>query len=456
MNNRLIRFLWGDLTAKEFKRFGLLALIFFVIIGSYWLMRVMKDAQFTLLVGYQNEPIAKIVSVLFVIITLLSYNRLIDLFKKTSLFYFVCIFFGLSFIALGAGISFFSAQITAKTLVTVPNLWPLTSSKLIGWLTYFALESFGSLLPALFWSFVASTVTTDSAKRGYGLILVFGQLGAILGAATTYHFAELGLGKLFILGGAIVMLVPLLVSLYAKITIAYHDMPINNGHTTQPGILEGLRLLVSTPYIAALFVVTTAYEIIGNITEFEMGLCITKVYPAELDGGVGIAAFKSLNGIAIGTLSLAFALLGTSFFMRKFGLKRCLLLFPATIAITILAIFGFYSAGAGVAILVWVFFVAEVIFRGLSYTLNNPVKEIMYIPTSTTVKYKAKSWIDMVGSRAVKGGGSVITGLLGPSLPTLLLFGTAISLGITGFWIAIALYLGNAFNRLQAEKKIIS
>lgn len=456
MSNRIIRLLWGDLTANESKRFGLLAGIFFVIIGSYWLMRVMKDAQFALLVGYQNEPLAKIVSVGFVIITLLFYNRLIDLFKKTALFYFVCIFFGLTFIILGAGTAYFSAQIAANTIITDPALLPLSASKLTGWLTYFALESFGSLLPALFWSFVASTVTTDSAKKGYGLILAFGQIGAILGAWTTYHFSGWGLGSLFILGGLIVMLVPLLVSAYARATASHTDIPIQKNHTEKTGILEGLRLLITTPYIAAIFVVTTAYEIIANITEYEMGLCLTQVHPPALDGGVGIAAFKSLNGMAIGTIALIFALLGTSFFMRRFGLKRCLVMFPSSIAATICIIFCFYLGGAGPAILIWVFFIADIIFKGLSYTLNNPVKEIMYIPTSSTVKFKAKSWIDMVGSRTIKGGGSVITGLLGPSIPTLLLFGSIISLGITGFWIVIALYLGNSFDRLQTEKKIIS
>ncbi len=452
---RFVRLFWGNLTAKELKHFGLLAFIFFVIIGSYWLMRVMKDAQFSLLVGYQHEPVAKMVSVAFVIVTLLGYNKLIDLFKKTSLFYFACFFFGVSFILFGYLIGFFSAQITAGTLVTTGSL-ALTSSKIVGWLTFCFLESFGSLLPALFWSFVASTTTTESAKKGYGLVLVFGQVGAIFGAFTTYTLSDWGLGTLFVLGGALVILIPFLVTFYAHAT-RYENSANTRQNSEKPtGIFEGLRLLIQTPYVAGLFVVTTAYEIIANITEYQMGLCLQQVYPPAVDGGVGIAAFKSLNGIAIGTLSLAFALLGTSFFIRRFGLKICLTLFPSAIALTVVAIFIFYLTGVSAYFLMWVFFAAEVIFRGLSYTLNNPVKEIMYIPTSTNIKFKAKSWIDMIGSRAVKGSGSIINAVIGPSLPSLLVFGTFISLGITGFWIVIALYLGNTFNRLQAEKKTIS
>lgn len=450
--HRLTTLLWGDLERHELRRFFFLASIFFLIIGAYWLMRVMKDAQFALLVGYQYEPIAKMVSVVFVIITLLGYNKLIDLTKKVSLFYFVCFFFGIAFILLGALISLFTAEIAAAPT----TLFPLNLSKAVGWLTFCFLESFGSLLPALFWSFVASTTTTESAKKGYALILIFGQVGATLGSLTTRMLSGLGLGTLFACGGCIVLIIPFLVNLYARMI---HAPNTNGNHTTgegQTGIFEGLRLLIQTPYVAGLFVVTTAYEIIANITEYELGLCLVDVYPPLLDGGVGIANFRSLNGIVVGSLALCFALVGTSFFIRRLGPKRCLILFPAALACTVIAVFLFYVTGISTQLLVWLLFTAEVIFKVFNYTLNNPAKEIMYIPTSTNIKFKAKSWIDMIGSRTVKGLGATINASIGPSIPHLLAFGTMISLGITGFWIFVAVLLGNAFDRLQAEKKTVS
>ena len=56
-----------------------------------------------------------------------------------------------------------------------------------------------------------------------------------------------------------------------------------------------------------------------------------------------------------------------------------------------------------------VFFAVMVLTKGLSYALNNPAKEMMYIPTSKAVKYKAKSWIDLFGGRAAKAAGSSVT-----------------------------------------------
>lgn len=455
---RLIRALWGDFTKDELKKFSLLALIFFMIIGSYWLMRVMKDAQFTLLVGYRYEPFAKMISVLFVFVVLLCYNKLIDFFNKTALFYTVCLSFGAIFIVLGYLIGLFSAQVPPALGSGFINYFLLTPRNLVGWMTYFFLESFGSLLPALFWSFTASMVTTESAKKGYGLIFMFGQLGAIAGSSTTYVFSYTGLGRVFMAGGVLVMTIPLLVSLYVKQTeTAYAAVgSTQNADDHIPaGILEGVRLLVRIPYVAGLFAVTTFYEVIGTIVEYEMGYCATQVYPPLLDGGVGIAEFKSLNGIAIGTMSLLFALFGTSFFIRKFGLKFCLITFPVTISAIVFVTFIFYVSGVSIFFLMWVLFASEVIFRGLNYTLNNPVKEILYIPTNHAIKYKAKSWIDMFGSRAVKGAGSMVTAVLGSSFSRLCIVGSILSLGVTSAWMVIAVFLGDAFNDLQEKKEVV-
>ena len=39
------------------------------------------------------------------------------------------------------------------------------------------------------------------------------------------------------------------------------------------------------------------------------------------------------------------------------------------------------------------------LLKGFSYCLNNPCKEILYQPTSSNVKFKAKSWIGVFGAR---------------------------------------------------------
>lgn len=46
-----------------------------------------------------------------------------------------------------------------------------------GWTSYFIIDSYGSLVVALFWSFTNSIRTDDSAKRGFPLVNTFAHLG---------------------------------------------------------------------------------------------------------------------------------------------------------------------------------------------------------------------------------------------------------------------------------------
>jgi len=459
MLTNLVRFFWGDLTSDEMKKFGILSAIFFLIIGAYWTLRVMKDAQFAMLVGYKYQPYAKMVSLVFVICAVLFYNKLISILKRKTLFYSLTTFYGITFLI----IAYFIAQQTgsgAATTIASPSalsgMFSFIPGKFLGWFTYCFLESFGSIIVALFWSFVASTTTTDSAKRGYGMVVASGQVGLLIGTLVVAKYVKaIGIGTLFGIGGLLICLIPFFVKLYVSSVPMQTEQEAQATNKPKTGMLEGLRLIISKPYIAGLLVVTTMYEIINTIVEFQMGMCIDRIYPASLDAGAAFAWFKAWNGFSVGVLSLTFALLGTSFFMRKFGLRFCLIAFPTTIGITIATLFAFYITGASNFILMWAFFVAVVIFKGLSYTLNNPTKEVMYIPTSKDVKFKAKSWIDAFGNRTAKGAGAVVTGSLGAALPTLLMFGTGISLTIVIFWLFIASKVGNQFNRLQAENKII-
>ena len=59
MVQRMVRAMYGDVSSDEIKKFGLLALTFFFIIGAYWLLRPLKDSIFFGTVGGGYQPIAK-------------------------------------------------------------------------------------------------------------------------------------------------------------------------------------------------------------------------------------------------------------------------------------------------------------------------------------------------------------------------------------------------------------
>jgi AAA family ATP:ADP antiporter len=442
-----LRAIWGDLSAQEVKKFGILSSIFFMVIGIYWMLKTMKDPIFDLHVGFRYQPWAKIASLVFVALVVIFYSKLVDWFKKQTVFYIVCGFYGLGFIALSYMLS--NPQFISQ--------WSLIPGNILGWASYLFIESFGSIMPALFWAFVASNTTADSAKRGYAMIATCTQVGTIFGPLliSTYS-ARFGLPLFFGVSGLLIFVIPFIITYYTKVVPDEQTQETNAQQKKgKSGFIEGLRLLMTKPYLMGVFAIATLYEFIGTILDFQKGMLISANYPSRIDGGAAFAWFKGLEGSSIGVISLLFAMFGTSFFMRRFGLKFSLISFPTVIGLTVITVFAMYLMGANSYQLMWVFFGAVVLIKGLNYALNNPSKEVLYIPTSKDVKFKTKGWIDAFGARLLKTFGAGVNNSLSSSLPTLLTLGTFLSLGVVGVWIFAASYVSGAFDTLQKENKIV-
>jgi AAA family ATP:ADP antiporter len=383
----------------------------------------------------------------FVAFIVIFYSKLVDWFKKQTVFYIVCSFYGLGFIAL-------SYMLSNPQMV---NQWACIPGNILGWASYLFIESFGSIMPALFWAFVASNTTADSAKRGYAMIATCTQVGTIFGPLliSTYS-ARFGLPLFFCISGLLIFVIPFIITYYSKVVPDEQDQDTNAPQKKgKSGVIEGLRLLMTKPYLMGVFAIATLYEFIGTILDFQKGMLISTNYPSKIDGGAAFAWFKGLEGSSIGVISLLFAMFGTSFFMRRFGLKFSLISFPAVIGLTVTTVFAMYMLGANSYQLMWVFFGAVVLIKGLNYALNNPSKEVLYIPTSKDVKFKTKGWIDAFGARLLKTFGAGVNNSLSSSLPTLLTLGTFLSLGVVGIWIFAAAYVSGAFDTLQKENKIV-
>ena len=110
---------------------------------------------------------------------------------------------------------------------------------------------------------------------------------------------------------------------------------------------------------------------------------------------------------------------------------------------------------ASPAQLAWAAFAVMIVVKGASYAVNNPIKEMMYIPTSKDTKFKAKGIIDMLGGRSAKAGGAAISDALKSSMDNLFMYGSLIGLGIIGFWMMAALYVGKKNKQLIDSGKII-
>lgn len=417
---KFLRALWGDLTAAELKMFGLLSSALFFIVGTYWMMRTMKNAIFMETVGSGRFlGYAKMISPIVLIVLVLIYSKLIDLFEKQKLVYIIAPFYATIFLAIAYCLSH-------------PVL---SKSAILGWVTYFTVESFASLVVALFWSFVASSMDTATAKRGFPVIVFGAQIGSVLGNILDLNASTVGLAGLFLIAGLGVLIVPFIIKAFVT---AYPAEPAIHSHEERKstGVVEGLRLLLAKPYLMGVLVCSITYEIIATIFDIQMNTLALQHYGSV----TRVVEFIATYGLLANILSLVFSFVGTSFLIRTLGLRYCLPMFPL--------VMGCLVIGAWIFPGLWMFFAAMVITRGLTYALNNPCRDMMYIPTSRDVRFKTKGWVDTFGSRSAKGLGGFIFSFLFVIAPI-------ISLALAGAWAVVAVFVGKKNHELVEQNKII-
>ena len=220
-------------------------------------------------------------------------------------------------------------------------------------------------------------------------------------------------------------------------------------------MFAGLKLILTQPYLIGVFVVSTFYEVAKTIVDYQMK-SQAKIIP-EIDFKTFVGSYGTYVNLATFTL----ALFGTSKLIKKFGLRFCLLFSPIITGCGLIGLYLFYQTGPNPTHLLYATMGMMILLTALSYAVNNPTKEMMYIPTSKDAKFKAKGLIDMLGGRSAKASGASIGGALNVvgspalSLVNLMTFGTLISVGFVGAWIVAALFVGMKNSQLIKEGKII-
>lgn len=391
---KFLRYIYGDFTPAERKKFVLYGSLFFFIIGIYWSLRCVKDSIFNAFIGSEHTWLAKILSLVVVFPLVIGYSYLVDMFPRHRLFYAMAIIYSAVFI----GLAFLLNSSTMG--ICAPGD---TQCKWIGWVSYLLIESYGSLVPALFYSFMADTTTPEAGKKGFFVTASFAQLGAILGSGVVAtQSIALGVPLLVGIAGACILIV-LPVVFYInrsipKAELAGYQAKGSGPEKKSSGFVEGLKLMLSKPYLLGIFVVVAGFEVVTTILDLQF-----KILIAQSTTGAGeFAAVAGEFGVWVSLVALASLLLGIGNIGRKIGLKLSLALVP--LVMILMTLIMYISPVLSVAF--WV----VVIAKAVNYALGQPSKEQLFIPTTKEAKYKSKAWVDMFGSRSSKATGSALKG----------------------------------------------
>jgi ATP:ADP antiporter, AAA family len=446
--------LYGKMSWEEKSRLFWLAATLFFIIGGYWLLRSIKDPVISSINGVDAIPKAKMLSVVVVTVGVGIYNELYDRFEPHQLFYLIGGFYAVLFAIIGACLM--------HPVYGIYNT-EADPSRLLGWISYCAIESFGSIGVTNFWAFANSVYDLERAKKSYGLLIACAQLGSVAGPTLVTQASTIGIPGLYFCGAGCMGLMVFMVFLYVQrfgtdkqradaALLAEQNSSEGSGAATssskpkkkeKAGMLEGLWIVGRYSYVQGITAVSCIFMVEVTILDYAMKVLAKAKFEDQYPGDPvaateAFAQFMGFFGQATNTLSFCLSLLGTSFVIRSLGLRTTLLLFPTLLL----------GAGAIVYMMpsLELVFIIMLALKALSYALNNPCKELLYQPTSKAVKFKAKSWIDIFGQRGAKALGSVVTAFYSDSSVMLLSNGMIISMGLSGFLLYVSNWIGIKFD----------
>lgn len=440
----LFKFNFGEFEEREFRKFLRMGTIFMLLIGIYWAMRPLKDSLFVQLAGAIYQPYAKTVSVILMVFFVALYTKLLDFVSKSKLLSLLPpMFYGLVMIAYAIFIWAFQSGYIAPSMLTVA----------LGYFWYFFVESFGSIIVALFWAFATDITKSESAKQGFPLIYMFGQVGGIV-APYLFITLPVNLGvksdavSMIVLALLTFLVAPLVSNLLKKtpedllVPVVAEDAD-KKSKKEKTGFMEGLKLLFTHKYLLGMFAVNFFFEFIVTVFDFNF-----KISAAEVYSGTELTRYLAVYGSCVNLVSLVFLLLGVSNITKRLGIAVALSLVPVMFG---LAIFGFLSIHS-----LTFLFCLMIASKAINYALSGPALKQLYIPTSRDAKSKAQAWIETFGSRFSKEGGAGINMLYKPlGAATYRMLTSGMGFAFVVAWFFIAIYLGRTCKKAVDSNTIV-
>ncbi len=454
----ICRFNFGNFEKEEFKKFLRMGLIFALIIGVYWTLRPLKDAVFIQLVDKLQLPFAKTASVICLLPLVIFYTKLLEKTSREKMLLILPVFYGVSLLVFSGLMLMFQAP--AGEIASRSSLF-LIATKVTGYVFYVFVESFGSLVIALFWAFATDTTIAASAKRGFPLVVAIGQIGGILlpySVGGLPHRLHLGTDavSMLILSALVLTIIPLvkyfLRATPAPLLASFHGKNEAEVERKQePGFFEGLKLLLKHRYLLGIFAANFIYEVVVTIFDFNFKISASTAY-----SGVALSNYLSIYASSVSIVSLSCLLLGISNVTRFLGVGVALAAMPVIVAGALLGFLTLNSLSFLFALMVG--------SKAINYALNGPALKQLYIPTTPDVKFKAQAWIETFGSRTSKQAGSTFNMSLAPLQSAFgalagkshyLMLSGALCFPLLGAWLVIAIFLGRSFRKAIHNNTVI-
>lgn len=265
---------------------------------------------------------------------------------------------------------------------------------------WFWADVFVATVVTQFWIMVNDVLHPHQAKRLVGLFVSGGLLGGIAGSLLASGLARtIGTESLLIACPA--LLAPALVMVLAVYRTAERsgEAPAPSPVGLSVGYRKSFELVRRNGYLRLLAALTVSGIIVTTLLSF--------LYQTSLKGAIQDknerTAFIAVLNLGLLALSWGLQLFVTARFLRRFGVRAALLAAPLWLGAAVLTVFVWPAS----ALLAWACFI-RASDKILDTSLQQSVRELLYMPLAVDVKNKAKVFIDMFVNKAATGLGAIL------------------------------------------------
>lgn len=457
--------LFTEVRAGEGATALLLCLNLFILFTAYYVIKPIREALILTDAGAEVKSYAAAGQAILLLLLVPAYGALADRLPRRALLNAVTAFFVLCLVG-------FYALARAGVHVGVPFfLW---------------VGIFNLMIVAQFWSFANDLYTKEQGERLFAVVAFGGSLGAAVGAGFTGRLIPLvGVPQLLLVAAVLLGVAVLISNVVDSRERERHETHLPSSLTTaeipaatgeyQVHMIEDVRkLTVSLPgtgpvnrpgtfrlvfgdrYLLLIGLLMLTLNWVNTTGGYILDRTVTDTARAAVAAGTAgglsvseyIGSFFSNFLFIVNVVALGLQLFVVSRLIKYFGVRVGVMVLPV-LALTGYAILAF----APILTLIRTVKIAE---NATDYSINNTVRQTLFLPTSRDQKYKAKQAIDSFFVRA----GDVLSAALVYVGVTMIGFGATgfarVNLVLAGIWVVLAFAVGREYARKTRAPQVAS
>lgn len=277
-----------------------------------------------------------------------------------------------------------------------------------------------------FWTYANATFDRRSARWIYGLLLVAGTCGSLIGSQATKEIVQA-----FGTDASLWLAAPLLgaVGLLAAFMQRSAPSSARPPSSAKPGFGQGFSVVRQSEYLWLILLLLLAVQLSITLVDFQVNTLVEAAYP-EKDAR---SVFKAELYQALSVLTL----------VLQVGAGVVLSLGVGRVFVGLPAITGLAVVAMALHPVVLMAAAAKVIAKAFDYSLFRATKEMLYIPLTYAEKTQGKAIIDMLTYRVAKGGAALLLqGLLAVGAAGLIGW---LAAGLIAIWAGLAVAIARRY-----------